>query len=141
MSDYLSAFGDSAHYLPLAVDTLVFTFRVLAGTLSLIAFVDWWRTRHDDEFPPYSRTRNERAWNWACAGMLIGCLAFVALDFEYRPVTGKSVADLFVAAVWWCWATAITERMAARVARPRYVYLGSTIFIIGGFAYAFLAGG
>lgn len=127
--------------IPFAVDTLVFTFRVLASVLSLIALVDWWRNRKGEEFPPYDRKRNERAWNWAALGMVIGGVSFIALDFEYRNVTGRTLADLFVAMVWWCWANAITQRMAARVARPSLVYVGASIFVIGGFAYTFLTGG
>ncbi|QQN73883.1 hypothetical protein [Croceicoccus sp. YJ47] len=122
------------------VGTLIFLFRALACTLSLIALVDWWRSRDGAEIPPYNRRRNELAWNWACAGMAIGGVSFIALDFNYRPSGSSGVADLFVAMVWWCWANAITVRFGSRVERPRYLYLATTIFIVGGFAYAAITG-
>ena len=134
-----SDIADVAHHLPLAVDTLVFTFRVNAGVLSFILLVDWLRSRRKMEFPPYHRGMNDHAWLWAFIGMVVGCVSFIALDFQYRPVTGQAVADLFVAVVWWCWSNAVTLRMAARSARPKYVYRGVSIFLIGGFIYAFLA--
>ena len=133
--------GQAEHLLPLAVDTLVFTFRVLAGVLSIIALWDWVKTRRKAEFPPYDRHRNEKAWNWAYIGCAVGAVSFIALDFEYRRVTGEAVSDLFVAVVWCCWANAVTVRMSSRVQRPFYVYLASSIFIVGGFTYSFLAGG
>ena len=136
----MTELGNNAHLLPLAVDTLVFTFRMLALVLSAIALTDWVRSRRHDEFPPYDRKRNERAWNWAAFGFALGGLSFIALDMNYRVVTGQTVSDLFVAAVWFCFANAITERMAARVAEPVRIYQGASIFLIGGFLYAFLAG-
>ena len=125
---------------PMIVDTLVFTFRILAGVMSVILALDWWRYRGTSERPPYNRRSNQIAWNWACAGMIVGATSFVALDFNYRQVTGQTISDLFVMIVWWCWANAATVRMSARAERPRFVYYGASIFIIGGSLYALLTG-
>lgn len=124
-------------WFALALETLVFTFRVLAGTMSLIGLANYLALRNKDEFPPYDRKRNERAWNWAYAGLLIASATFITLDITYHSVAGTSVPDLAVAVVWWCWANAMTVRLSSKAARPRYVYLAATIFIVGGFAYAF----
>ena len=125
---------------PRVIDTAVFALRMLAAALSVIAIGNWISCRKRDEYPPYDRKRNELAWNWAHLGMIVGGCSFIALDMQYRNVTGEAVADLFVAFVWWCWANAATVRMGARVPRPRYVYAGASIFLIGGFLYAFFLG-
>ena len=132
---------DYAWLVPALVDTLVFTFRVLAGVMSIIAGMLWWKMRHVEERPPYDRRRNDIAWNWGHAGMIVGACSFIALDFEYRAVTGQALADLFVAVVWWCWANAATVRLSARVDRPRFVYLGASVFVIAMPIYALLTGG
>lgn len=121
----------------LAIETLVFTFRVLAGTMSLIGLVNWWSFRKKDEFPPYDRVRNERAWNWAYAGLAVAATSFIALDLTFHSVRGSTIADICVAVVWWCWANAVTVRLSSKAARPKYVYYAATIFIVAGFTYAF----
>lgn len=130
-----------AYWAPHAIDTLVFTFRILAAALSLIGLANWWSNRKRQEHPPHDRRRNEIAWAWAYAGMAIGGCSFVALDMNYRNVTGQAVSDLFVAAVWWCWANAVTVRMSARVERPYFVYAAATVFIVGGSLYSLMTGG
>lgn len=131
---------DWAIVAPRAIDTAVFAFRMLAAALSVIALGNWWSCRTRQEYPPHDRKRNDLAWNWAHGGMVIGGCSFIALDIEYRNVTGEAVSDLFVAIVWWCWANAATVRMSARVPRPFYVYAAASIFLVGGFTYAFLFG-
>ncbi|KLE32464.1 hypothetical protein AAW00_13655 [Aurantiacibacter luteus] len=133
-------FIDWALVAPRAIDTFVFTVRMLAAALSVIALGSWYSCRKRDEYPPYDRRRNELAWNWAHLGMIVGGCSFIALDFEYRNVTGEAVADLFVAFVWWCWANAATVRLGSRVPRPRFVYGAATIFLVGGFVYTFFMG-
>lgn len=130
MIDYAGMAAWAAEIAPFVIDTLVFTSRTAAGTLAILCAITWWRTRQGHEHPPYNRRLNEIAWNWAYSGCLIGALAFIALDIEYRNVTGEGVADLFVALVWWCWANAVTVRLASRVQRPRFVYLGVSIFMV-----------
>ena len=132
---------DYAHFAPLLVDTMVFTFRVLAGALSIIAIMLWWQLRHSDERPPYSRRLNDIAWNWFHAGAVVGAVSFISLDLEYRAVTGKQIGDVMVAIVWWCWANAATVRLAARADRPRFVYLGATIFVVIMPLYTLATGG
>ena len=133
-------FVDWAVTTPRIVDTAVFAFRMLAAALSMIAIGNWFSCRKRREYPPHDRKRNDLAWNWAHLGMIVGGCSFIALDMEYRNVTGETVADLFVAIVWWCWANAATVRMGARVPRPQYVYAATTIFLVGGFTYVFLFG-
>jgi hypothetical protein len=132
---------DYARFVPLLVDTMVFTFRVLAGSLAIILAMLWWRLRHVAERPAYSRHLNDIAWNWAQAGCVIGAVSFIALDFEYRNITGQGIADIMVMLVWWCWANAMTVRLAARADRPRFVYLGATIFVIAAPLYTLWTGG
>ena len=131
---------DWAATAPRIVDTAVFAFRMLAAVLSIIGLANWFSCRKRKEHPPYDRKRNELAWNWAYLGMIVGGCSFIALDIEYRNVTGHAVSDLFVAFVWWCWANAATVRMGARVPRPQFVYAAASIFLIGGFVYVFLFG-
>lgn len=136
----MNAFIDWASLMPVLVDAMIFDFRVLAGVMSLMLFMDWHRQRGRQERPPYDRKRNQAAWNWAGAGMMTGAVSFVALDMNYRTVTGQSFADVFVLIVWWCWANAATVRMAARAERPRFIYYGASIFVIGGTSYSLLVG-
>lgn len=132
---------DYARFMPQLVDTMVFTFRVLAGSLSIIAGMLWWRLRHVAERPAYSRRLNDIAWNWFHAGCIIGSVSFIALDFHYRNVTGAGLGDVMVMLVWWCWANAATVRLAARADRPRFVYLGASIFTICAPVYTLATGG
>lgn len=127
-------------YAPRAVETAVFTFRVLAGALAAIALLNWWVQRRTDERPPYDRHRNAVAWNWIYAGFILGAVSFISLDLTYRAVTGAMLGDVFVMLVWWCFANGMTVRMSARVARPRYVYRGVSVFLVAGFSYALLTG-
>ena len=131
---------DYAGFIPMLVDTMSFTFRTVACALSLIAVMIWWRLRHSGERPPYSRHLNDIAWNWFHAGAIIGAIGFISLDLQYFRVTGQSIGDLVVAVVWWCWANAATVRLAARADRPRFVYLGTSIFVVIMPIYALVTG-
>ncbi|WP_375290419.1 hypothetical protein [Qipengyuania sp.] len=132
---------DYGHLVPLMVDTMIFAFRVLAGALSVIAMLLWWRLRHSQERPPYSRRLNDIAWSWFHAGAFIGAVSFIALDLQYRRITGDGLGDVMVLLVWWCWANAATVRLAARADRPRFVYMGATIFVTIMPLYALATGG
>lgn len=134
----MQLWASQPHLLPLAVDTLIFTFRMLAGTFAVILLGRWWRHRRQDEIPPYNRKRNDLAWAWAKGGIITGGISFTLFDLNYYPLRGDLVSDLFVLVVWWCFANAMTVRLSSKAVRPQCVYLSATIFIMGGFGYTLL---
>ena len=127
-------------FMPHLIDTLVLTFRMLTGAFAIMAIMLWWKHRLMEEDPPYNRRLNDRAWNWFYAGGLIGAVAFISLDITYRGVTGHSLGDLFVMAVWFCLANAAALRLASRVHRPRFIFLGAAVFVFGMPIYALATG-
>lgn len=131
----LSAYG------PAFVETMVFACRTLAGTMSVIAVMLWLRIRKSDEQPVYNRKLNDMAWNWFHAGCIVGSISFIALDFEYRRVTGELVGDIAVLGAWWCWGNAATLRVASRVWFPRYIYGAATVLIFVLPLYLLVVGG
>ena len=132
---------DYLHLVPHLIDTLVLTFRMLAGVIAVMAILLWSKHRAIAEDPPYNRRLNDLAWNWAYSGFFLGASAFIALDFNYRSVSGSALGDLFVMFVWLCFAIAASCRLASRVHRPRFIYFGATIFAVVMPIYALVTGG
>jgi hypothetical protein len=120
-----------AAVVPWVIETMTLCFRAVAGGHALIAILIWWMFRGQAERPPHDRRLNDRAWNWFNTGAIIGSVGFIALDVQYFTVTGKTIGDVIAMIVWWCFATAGTIRVASRSDRPRFVYLGTSIFVIG----------
>lgn len=115
---------------PAIIETMTWTFRILASASAFLTYLVIRMQRAMPETPPYNRQMNERAHLWQMWGCIVGAVAFTALDMQYMTVTGAAVGDFAAAIVWWCWATGMTCRLAARAEQVQWVWRGASMIVI-----------